>query len=50
MRIKGVGEKTAAAILAYRRAHGPFRDVRELLRIKGIGEKKLEKLRPYIIL
>jgi competence protein ComEA len=50
MRIKGVGEKTAAAILAYRRAHGPFRDVRELLQIKGIGEKKLEKLRPHIIL
>ena len=50
MHIKGVGEKTAAAILAYRRAHGPFRDVRDLLRIKGIGEKKLEKLTPHIIL
>lgn len=50
MRIKGVGEKTAAAILAYRRAHGPFRDVRDLLQIKGIGEKKLEKLTPHIIL
>jgi len=50
MRIKGVGEKTAEAILAYRRAHGPFRDVRDLLQIKGIGEKKLEKLGPYIIL
>jgi len=50
MRIKGVGGKTADAILAYRRAHGPFRDVRELLQIKGIGEKKLEKLAPQIIL
>jgi len=50
MRIKGVGEKTAQAILAYRRAHGPFRDVRDLLQVKGIGEKKLEKLGPYIIL
>ncbi|MBW8888715.1 MAG: helix-hairpin-helix domain-containing protein [Fibrobacteres bacterium] len=50
MRIKGVGEKTAEAILAYRRAHGPFRDVRDLLQIKGIGEKKLEKLTPHIIL
>jgi competence protein ComEA len=50
MRIKGVGEKTAAAILAYRRAHGPFRAVRDLLQIKGIGEKKLEKLTPHIIL
>lgn len=50
MRIKGVGEKTAQAILAYRRAHGPFRAVRDLLQVKGIGEKKLEKLSPYIIL
>lgn len=50
MRIKGVGEKTAEAILAYRRAHGPFRDMRDLLQIKGIGEKKLEKLAPHIIL
>jgi competence ComEA-like helix-hairpin-helix protein len=50
MRVKGVGAKTAAAILAWRRAHGPFRDLRDLLNIKGIGEKKLEKLGPYIIL
>ncbi len=50
MRIKGVGEKTAQAILAYRRAHGAFRNVRDLLQVKGIGEKKLEKLGPYIIL
>jgi competence protein ComEA len=50
MRVKGIGAKTAEAILAYRRAHGPFRDMRDLLQIKGIGEKKLEKLAPHIIL
>ena len=50
MRVPGIGAKTAEAILAYRRAHGPFRNLRDLLQIKGIGEKRLEKLAPYIIL
>jgi competence ComEA-like helix-hairpin-helix protein len=50
MRMPGIGAKTAEAILAWRRARGPFRDVRDLLQIKGIGEKKLEKLAPHIIL
>lgn len=50
MRVNGIGAKTADAILAWRRAHGPFRSLRELLNIKGIGEKKLEKLSPHIIL
>lgn len=50
MRVKGIGGKTAEAIIAYRRANGPFKDVRDLLQIKGIGEKKLEKLAPHLIL
>jgi competence protein ComEA len=49
-RIRGIGDKTAQAIVEYRRAHGPFRDFRDLLQLKGIGEKKLEKLIPYLIL
>ena len=49
-RVKGIGEKTALAIVEYRAAHGPFKDLRDLLQIKGIGEKKLEKLEPYLIL
>jgi competence protein ComEA len=49
-KVKGIGEKTALAIVEYRAAHGPFRDLRDLLQVKGIGEKKLEKLGPYLIL
>ncbi|HKP97121.1 MAG TPA: helix-hairpin-helix domain-containing protein [Fibrobacteria bacterium] len=49
-RVKGIGAKTAEAIIRYRRDHGPFRDLRDLLQVKGIGEKKLEKLRPFLIL
>lgn len=48
MQIDGIGEKTAADIVAYRDEHGDFADVEELLNIKGIGEKKLEKWRDYL--
>ncbi|MEO7426945.1 MAG: helix-hairpin-helix domain-containing protein [Fibrobacteria bacterium] len=48
--VKGIGEKTALSILDYRKSHGPFRDLRDLLQVKGIGEKKLEKLTPFLIL
>src|SRR5690606_40569354 len=50
MSVSGVGDKTARAIVEYRRAHGPYRRLRDLLQVKGIGEKKLEKLIPYLIL
>lgn len=46
--LPGVGESTAARILAYRAAHGTFGRESDLMRIKGIGKKKLERLRPSI--
>ncbi len=49
-RLKGVGPKTAAAIVEYRRANGPFRQVDDLLNVKGIGKKKLESMRPHVII
>jgi competence protein ComEA len=42
--LHGIGEKTAAAIVAYREAHGAFKSVDDLTHVKGIGEKKLSKL------
>ncbi len=43
--VKGIGSKTAAAIVAYRKEHGAFGSLDELTGVKGIGEKRLEKLR-----
>lgn len=48
--IPGIGPKTAVAILEYRRAHGLFLDLDELVHVKGIGEKKLERMAPYLML
>jgi competence protein ComEA len=42
--VKGIGPKTAAAIVAYRDAHGAFADVDDLENVKGIGEKSLKKI------
>jgi|UPI0003774CB2 competence protein ComEA len=42
--LHGVGAKTAAAIVAYRNAHGDFKSVDDLTHVKGIGDKKLAKI------
>ena len=42
--LKGVGIKKAEAIVAYRKAHC-FKNVDEIVKVKGIGEKFLQKNR-----
>jgi len=44
--LPGVGPATAAAILSYRDEQGAFSSVDELLEVRGIGEAKLEAIRP----
>ncbi|SEL10979.1 competence protein ComEA [Colwellia chukchiensis] len=39
--LKGVGEKRAKAIIAYRELHGEFNALDDLLNVKGIGEQML---------
>jgi competence ComEA-like helix-hairpin-helix protein len=46
--LPGIGPKTAAAILAWRKRHGGFKNVRELLLVKGIGEKKFQAIEKYV--
>jgi len=45
MSIKGVGPVLAERIIAGR----PYKTVDDLLKVKGIGSKKLEKIRPYVV-
>lgn len=47
--LPGIGEKTAQAIIAYRQAQGPFRNLDDLKAIKGLGGKKLEKLKGCLV-
>lgn len=42
------GAKAAQRIEEYRKAHGSFQRIEDLMEVKGIGEKQLNVLRPYI--
>lgn len=46
--IPGIGDTMAQRILDWRAENGPFRQVDDLMKVKGIGEKSLEKIRPYV--
>jgi len=41
--LKGIGEKRAKAIVAYRELNGSFSSVEDLLNVKGIGQRVLEQ-------
>jgi competence protein ComEA len=41
--INGVGPKKAQAIVTYRQSNGPFRSTQDLVKVKGIGQKIIEK-------
>lgn len=48
--LPGIGASKASAIFEYVSREGPLSSVEQLLEVKGIGEKILETLRPYVIL
>ncbi len=48
--LNGVGPKIAAAIVEYRKQNGPFQSIDELLNVKGVGSKMLERNQEDIIL
>jgi competence protein ComEA len=43
-----IGPKTAAAIVEYRQAHGPFATVDDLRRVRGIGAATVKRLRTLV--
>lgn len=47
--LKGVGEKKAKAIVDYRQEHGPFRALRDLEQVKGVGPALVRKNRHLIL-
>jgi len=46
--LPGIGPKLAQRIVEYRQKHGAFHQVEDLLKVKGIGQSLLEKVRPYL--
>jgi len=50
MLLPGIGEKTALTIIRYREENGLFQTIEEIQNIKGIKEKKYEKIKEYLTL
>ena len=48
LELPGIGDKLAERIVAYRKSHGAFRNVEELRKVKGIGKKRMEQVRPLV--
>lgn len=47
--LPGVGESLATRIVTYREENGKFKKVEDLKNVSGIGEKKFESLKEYIV-
>ena len=47
--LNGIGDVLGGRIVDYREENGEFESVEELIEVKGIGEKTLEKIRDRIV-
>ena len=48
MTVPGIGKSLAQRIVEFRKENGPFETVDDLLKVRGIGEKSLQKMRPHV--
>jgi competence ComEA-like helix-hairpin-helix protein len=46
MSLPGIGETMADRIVQYRKDHGPFTTLEDLMNVKGIGKKKFARIAP----
>src|SRR5262249_31639322 len=47
--LPGIGETLARRIVESRQADGEFRDLNDLRRVRGIGPRTFEQLRPHLL-
>ena len=47
--VPGVGKSIASEIVNYRKAFGGFKTLDEIEKLKGVGKKTAEKIRPHLV-
>jgi competence protein ComEA len=47
-KVPGIGQSLAQRIVEFREKNGPFAQVDDLVKIRGIGEKSIVTLKPYL--
>ena len=46
--LPGIGEKLAERIMSYRRLHGVFQQVDDIINVSGIGKMRRQQLEPFV--
>lgn len=46
--LPGIGQSKAAAIMEYRKQHGSFTKIEDIMNVSGIGQSSFEKLKSHI--
>ncbi len=47
-KLPGIGLNYAKNIIEYRKINGKFKKIEDVLKVKGIGKKKFEKIKDFI--
>jgi comEA protein len=48
--LPGIGPHLSQQIVRYRQRNGTFKKVHDLVKVKGVGPKTMERLKPYLTL
>ena len=47
--LNGIGQARAEAIVAYRKKNGPFKSIKDLTKVSGVGSRTVDKNRENIV-
>ena len=48
VKLKGIGKKYAEQIIKYREENGKFEKIEDIMKVKGIGQKKFDAIKDLI--